>query len=347
MTKTKLILLISLISTVMYIAPAEAVICPSIADVYIDQRYPDENMNYKTRIIISYHPTYGIARGLFKFDIADNISASDVTAATIYLSGSIHTGGGDAINVSCYALNEPFTEGSDTWTSLSGGDFDNGISSSGAIPAGNDWETSFDVTALVTGNLAKLRNNGMLMKLQSESGDSYQNIASRESVDPEDFAPYLDIVIDSDHDGIVNTQDNCPLKPNGPELGSCTAGGSIGALCTIGGTNLIECGAAGFCSMNQEDTYPPQGNSCGDACECEGNFDDDPDVDGSDASTFKTDFGRSKISDPCTNAISCNGDFECDIDVDGTNATQFKRDFGRSKIVNPCPICPTATWCVY
>jgi hypothetical protein len=32
---------------------------------------------------------------------------------------------------------------------------------------------------------------------------------------------------------------------------------------------------------------------------CEGNFDGDPDVDGQDASKFKTDFGRSKLSFPC------------------------------------------------
>ena len=182
-------LLIPFLLSVVYIDPAKAVICPSIADVYIDQRYPDTNMNYKTRIVISHHPTYGIARGLLKFDIPEEIIPADITAATIYLSGSIHTGGGDAIKVSCHALNAPFNEGSDTWNTLSGGDYDSSISSSGAIPAGNDWETSFDVTALVTGNLEKLRNNGMLMKLQSESGDSYQNIASRESDRPGGFCP--------------------------------------------------------------------------------------------------------------------------------------------------------------
>lgn len=32
---------------------------------------------------------------------------------------------------------------------------------------------------------------------------------------------------------------------------------------------------------------------------CEGNFDYDQDVDGSDAFTFKADFGRSGISNPC------------------------------------------------
>ena len=100
--------------------------------------------------------------------------------------------------------------------------------------------------------------------------------------------------------------------------------------------------------MNQEDTYPPpSGNNCGDACECEGNFDDDTDQDGSDAANFKSDFGRSIFLNPCTNALPCNGDFDCDGDVDGTDAALFKSDFGRSGFLNPCPICPTHPWCTY
>lgn len=180
----------------LYHVLAETVTCPTIADVYIDQRYPDTNFNNKTRIVISYHPTYGIARGLFKFDIAEEIDASEITAATLHLSGSYHTGGGVSIDVNCYALNEPFSEGSDTWNTLSGGDYDTSVTSPGTLPAGNDWETSFDVTALVTGNLQKLRNNGMLMRLQSEGPLSkYQNVASREFVDPQDFAAYMEITL--------------------------------------------------------------------------------------------------------------------------------------------------------
>jgi hypothetical protein len=119
---------------------------------------------------------------------------------------------------------------------------------------------------------------------------------------------------DADGDGVLDCNDNCPNTYN----------------------------------PGQEDSYPPPGgNGCGDACECEGNFDDDNDQDGTDASTFKKDFGRSVLKNPCSNALPCNGDFECDTDVDGTNATQFKQDFGRSGLKNPCPICPTDPWCAY
>ena len=97
----------------------------------------------------------------------------------------------------------------------------------------------------------------------------------------------------------------------------------------------------------QDDSYPPGGNNCGDGCECEGNFDNDDDCDGSDAATFKLDFGRSTFNSPCTSLDPCNGDFGCDGDVDGTDAAQFKLDFGRSPFSNPCPSCPTDPWCTY
>jgi len=32
-------------------------------------------------------------------------------------------------------------------------------------------------------------------------------------------------------------------------------------------------------------------------------------------------------------------DFDCDVDVDGTDATLFKSDFGRSPFLDPWPAC--------
>ena len=51
--------------------------------------------------------------------------------------------------------------------------------------------------------------------------------------------------------------------------------------------------------MAQEDDYPLGGNGIGEACECEGDFDEDGDCDGTDAATFKADFGRSSFNNPC------------------------------------------------
>jgi hypothetical protein len=122
--------------------------------------------------------------------------------------------------------------------------------------------------------------------------------------------------IDSDGDNIPAVQDNCPYDYN----------------------------------PQQEDSYPPGGNGIGDACDCEGNFSCsmDQDVDGSDAATFKADFGRSAILHPCITGDTCHGDFSCDGDVDGTDASLFKHDFGRSSFQNPCPACVAGVeWCSY
>ena len=81
---------------------------------------------------------------------------------------------------------------------------------------------------------------------------------------------------------------------------------------------------------------------------CEGNFDCDEDVDGSDARDFKRYFGRSPSGgNPCTNVDTCKGDFDCDGDVDGSDALAFKLDFGRSTYSNPCPPCVEGECCSY
>ena len=142
-----------------------------------------------------------------------------------------------------------------------------------------------------------------------------QDIIVQETVD---FLDYFNLCPndpdnDYDNDTVCGDEDNCPLNAN----------------------------------PQQEDNFPPSGNNCGDDCECEGNFDNDEDQDGSDAAKFKTDFGRSIFLTPCTNSAPCNGDLDCDVDVDGTDAAKFKEDFGRSPFFNPCPSCPTDPWCGY
>ena len=118
---------------------------------------------------------------------------------------------------------------------------------------------------------------------------------------------------DSDNDGITDDMDNCPEMPN----------------------------------QDQSDLFPPDGNGIGDACECEGNFDCDEDCDGTDAATFKSDYGRGGYNSPCASGTPCNGDFDCDEDVDGSDAAVFKGDFGRGGYNTPCPTCVVGEWCSY
>lgn len=175
----------------------------------------------------------------------------------------------------------------------------------------------------------------------------------------------LDTDDDAIDDNFLGEEDNCPLTPNGPGLGTCSSG-TIGALCT----SHDECGDNGFCSMNQEDTdndgkgdvcdncpttpnpdqedtFPPQGNGIGDACECEADFDGDQDVDADDLTTLLEDFGREEYYQPCTNEEPCSGDFDCDADVDANDVDKLLEDFGREEFYNPCPACVMEDWCSY
>jgi hypothetical protein len=89
------------------------------------------------------------------------------------------------------------------------------------------------------------------------------------------------------------------------------------------------------------------GNQFGFRVASAGNFNGDNDCDGSDAATFKVDFGRNSVNRPCTAMAPCNGDFSCNGNVDGTDAARFKSDFGRNGLNNPCPISMTVPWCAY
>jgi hypothetical protein len=143
---------------------------------------------------------------------------------------------------------------------------------------------------------------------------------------------------DIDNDGFGDICDDECIDPDGDEYGNP---GFPSTICPLDNCSIVS-------NPGQEDTYPPDGNGCGDACECEGNFDGDADQDGTDAFTFKQDFGRSRILNPCTNADPCHGDFLCNGNVDGTDAFKFKTDFGRSALNNRCPInCVRVPWCNY
>jgi hypothetical protein len=98
---------------------------------------------------------------------------------------------------------------------------------------------------------------------------------------------------------------------------------------------------------NQEDTFPPQGNGIGDACDCEVDFDCDSNVDARDVYYFLEDFGRNQYKNTCINENPCNGDTKCDGDVDADDVKKFLEDFGRSVFNNRCPACEVGDWCEY
>jgi len=185
---------------------AASVRCEDIADVSIDEWYPDENFNYKTRLVVATNKNihHGIARALFRFDIPSDIEVAEIKSANIYLSACANCGGGNGGTVGFFALNKPFDEAADTWSSLEGGDWDDSVYSQAILPEGNSWNQAengesppdvkgFDITPLIQDNLDKVRANGIMMRFLDEHQEpfTHQNVASRESSDPLDFHPFL------------------------------------------------------------------------------------------------------------------------------------------------------------
>ena len=74
-------------------------------------------------------------------------------------------------------------------------------------------------------------------------------------------------------------------------------------------------------------------DACYAASPCEGDFDDDGDMDGSDLAVFAADFGRTD----CSAGEPCEGDFDDDNDVDGSDLAIFAADFGRTDCPQACP----------
>jgi len=135
--------------------------------------------------------------------------------------------------------------------------------------------------------------------------------------------------IDYDGDWLEDYMDNCYLRPNGPGRGSCTKG-SIGNICL----RHTDCGANGFCSMDQEDT---DGDYAGDACD-----DDDDNDQVADAAdncpliqngpVRGTCYAWSGMSSACTSDNDCSG-------LEGSCSTD-QEDLDSDIVGGICDNCP-------
>jgi hypothetical protein len=70
---------------------------------------------------------------------------------------------------------------------------------------------------------------------------------------------------DSDGDGIPDSEDNCPNKPNGPDLGTCSStSDKPGGNCTSDADCANGCSSNGLCIKDQRDA---DSDGVGDVCD--------------------------------------------------------------------------------
>ena len=114
--------------------------------------------------------------------------------------------------------------------------------------------------------------------------------------------------------------------------------GSPSYTVTVPACRALEPGTSYYWVVSALDNhYWPQGEAVSQiwsfitAGLCEGDFDNDGDVDGSDLALFAADFGRTD----CASGPACEGDFDNDGDVDGSDLAIFAPDFGRTDCPTP------------
>jgi hypothetical protein len=107
-----------------------------------------------------------------------------------------------------------------------------------------------------------------------------------------------DVLIDSDYDGISDIDDNCPTKPNGYNVGTCSPfSGSPGVACQSDNDCTATCTGNRMCNKNQEDT---DNDGVGDVCDnCPNNCNPlQKDADGD---------GIGDVCDPTPGCGGCSG----------------------------------------
>ncbi len=124
-------------------------------------------------------------------------------------------------------------------------------------------------------------------------------------------------LVDSDADGIAEDGD----KSGTPGDNRCTGG------------ELVNCDDNCPWDQNsmQEDSYPPGGNGCGDACECHADCNSDEKVNLTDLVTMKTQFFWK-----CSEHPTCEADCNHDGNVNLSDLVMMKSEFNRPD----CPVCP-------
>jgi|GEM_PF-2734671 len=124
--------------------------------------------------------------------------------------------------------------------------------------------------------------------------------------------------IDSDGDGIIDGEDNCPTKPNGPDFGTCSAtSDNPGINCSSDADCVIGCSVNGHCLKNQEDA---DGDGIGDVCDnCPNN-----------CNVQQLDADGDGIGDVCDADPGCGGcsGIQCEQECSSPEGSQWIKTYG-------------------
>ena len=330
----------------------------------------DTNFGNETAIVTACDYGSWLVRTYLMFDLSVLPEMEHIIEATLYLYQYDGMGYGSSGVLVHHLSNDTWDEGTITWNNRpDGGVYGDEIAynpnGGWQFPVWSSWDLMITGVWDPSGDKA----DGFLSLLlkEMEGGDQGHCFYSKEYTEDPNLQPYLQIITSpvvatpdahdfgnievgctAEQSFMIENQGSQPFEINTIDVTGVDADDFFIQNDGCSGQALLPSGSCTFDTVYEPDstgirnaeitislTDPeidtPNIPLTADSREvCEGDFDNDGDVDSSDLSIFAADFGRTDC------AGDCEGDFDGDGDVDGSDLAVFAADFGRTD----CPVCP-------